>query len=65
MDSRQLEKRKKVLLDLMNDKIYVPMKIKELAIILQVSKEERADLELVLNEENIRLQKRKPLPERL
>lgn len=50
MDSRQLEKRKKVLLDLMNDKIYVPMKIKELAIILQVSKEERADLELVLNE---------------
>ena len=27
MDSKQLEKRKKVLLDLMNDKIYVPMKI--------------------------------------
>lgn len=26
----------------MNDKIYVPMKIKELAIILQVSKEETA-----------------------
>ena len=50
MDSKQLEKRKKVLLDLMNDKIYVPMKIKELAIILQVSKEERPDLELVLNE---------------
>ena len=48
MDSKQLEKRKKVLLDLMNDKIYVP--IKELAIILQVSKEERPDLELVLNE---------------
>ena len=48
MDSKQLEKRKKVLLDLMNDKIYVPMKIKELAIILQVSKEERPDLELVL-----------------
>ena len=43
MDSKQLEKRKKVLLDLMNDKIYVPMKIKELAIILQVSKEERPD----------------------
>ena len=42
MDSKQLEKRKKVLLDLMNDKIYVPMKIKELAIILQVSKRRTA-----------------------
>ena len=75
MDSKQLEKRKKVLLDLMNDKIYVPMKIKELAIILQVSKEERPDLELVLNEllaegkspkeASIKLQKKRRLPEPL
>lgn len=50
MDDRQMEKRKQVLLDLMNDKLYVPMKIKELAVILQVSKEERPALELVLGE---------------
>ena len=77
MYGKQLEKRKKVLLDLMNDKIYVPMKIKELAIILQVSKEERPDLELVLNEllaegkieiskeASIKLQKKRRLPEPL
>lgn len=77
MDSKQLEKRKKVLLDLMNDKIYVPMKIKELAIILQVSKEERPDLELVMKnfwqrarlkspkEASIKLQKKRRLPEPL
>lgn len=48
MDDRQFEKRKQVLVDLMNDKQYVPMKIKELAIILQVSREERPELEEVL-----------------
>ena len=32
---------------MMNDKIYVPMKIKELAIILQVSKEERPEKNLL------------------
>ena len=50
MDSKQLEKRKKVLLDLMNDKIYVPMKIKELAILLKVPKERRQELQEVLDE---------------
>ena len=48
MEDKQFEKRKQVLLDLMNDKLYVPMKIKELAILLQVSKEERPALEAVL-----------------
>jgi ribonuclease R len=50
MDRNLLERRKQVLEDLMNDKKYVPMKIKELAIILQVSKEDRPELELVLEE---------------
>jgi len=33
-----INERKKIILDLMNDKNYVPMKIKELAIILNVRK---------------------------
>ena len=44
-----LEKQKKVLLDLMNDSIYVPMKIKELAILLNVPKERREELENALS----------------
>ena len=36
-----INERKKIILDLMNDKNYVPMKIKELAIILNVKKEDR------------------------
>ena len=45
-----INERKKSILDLMNDKNYVPMKIKELAIILNVKKEDRGLLEIVLNE---------------
>lgn len=48
MEKDLLEKRKKVIEDLMRDKKYVPMKIKELAILMQVSKERRPDLEEVL-----------------
>ena len=36
-----INERKKIILDLMNDKNYVPMKIKELAIILNVKKERK------------------------
>ncbi|MDD3795501.1 MAG: ribonuclease R [Lachnospiraceae bacterium] len=43
------EKRKKVIYDLMCDQVYVPMKEKELAVLLQVSKEERAELKELLN----------------
>jgi len=50
MTEESLKRRKKVLLDLVNDKNYVPMKAKELAVLLQVSKEERADLDFVLSE---------------
>lgn len=45
-----LERQKKVLLDLMNDKFYVPMKIKELAVFLNLPKERRQELENALNE---------------
>ena len=47
---KKREERKKIIYALMQDKNYVPMKIKELAIILQVSKENRGELEQVLDE---------------
>ena len=47
MDST-FEKRKKVIYDFICDDFYVPMKLKELAIMLQVPKEARGDLKKVL-----------------
>ncbi|MCM1182936.1 MAG: ribonuclease R [Roseburia sp.] len=47
---RMSDKRKKVILDLMSEEFYVPMKEKELAVMLQVSKEDRAELNRILNE---------------
>ncbi len=44
------EKRKKVICDLVNDSLYVPMKEKELAMFLQVSKEDREEFRAVLQE---------------
>lgn len=44
------DKRKKVIVDLMSEEFYVPMKEKELAVLLQVSKEDRAELNRILNE---------------
>ena len=56
------EKRKKVVYDLICDDFYVPMKFKELANLLQVSREEREDLrkvcEVLLQEGKIHLTKR-------
>lgn len=49
MDKEQFEKRKKVIYDLMCDDLYVPMKIKELAILLNIPKENREDLLTVLD----------------
>lgn len=45
-----LKKRKQIIKDIINDQNYVPMKAKEFAILLQVSKEEREDLDYVLNQ---------------
>ena len=50
MEERLMEERKQMLLTLMKDPTYVPMKLKELAMLLGVSKEQRKDLEEVLNE---------------
>lgn len=43
------EKRKKVIYDFISDDFYVPMKIKEIAIVLQIPKEQRSDLKEVLD----------------
>lgn len=43
------EKRKKVIYDFICDDFYVPMKIKEIAMVLQVPKEQREELKAVLD----------------
>ena len=45
---KAFEKRKKVVYDFICDSLYVPMKFKELAMILQVPKEQRDELREVL-----------------
>ena len=45
----QLERRKKVIFDMLNDKQYVPMKLKEMAMLLQIPKENRQELKAVLD----------------
>ena len=43
------EKRKKVMLDFISDDLYVPMKIKEIAAVLQIPREQRDELKAVLD----------------
>ena len=50
MDRELLESRKKMIYEFMCSELYVPMKIKELAVLLDVPREERPALEEVLNE---------------
>lgn len=49
MEAEELEKRKKVIYDFICDDLYTPMKIKEIAILLNIPKEQRGDLEEVLS----------------
>ena len=49
-NSEMKDKRKKVICDLVNDSMYVPMKEKELAMFLQVSKEDREVFREILQE---------------
>ena len=49
-NSDMREKRKKVICDLVNDSMYVPMKEKELAMFLQVAKEDREEFRSILQE---------------
>ncbi len=44
-----MEKRKKVIYDFICDDLYTPMKIKEIAILLNIPKEQREELEAVLS----------------
>lgn len=50
MNKELLEERKQILLDVINSREYKPMKIKELAILLNVPKSDREDLAYVLDE---------------
>mgnify|MGYP000077374517 CR=1 FL=1 len=52
MDAKY-EQRKKMIYDFMCDDMYVPMKIKELAIVLGVKKDQRPQLEQILNDYHI------------
>ena len=47
---RNFEKRKKVIYQFMQDELYVPMKLKEIAAVLRISREEKEELRAVLNE---------------
>ena len=49
MEETLMEERKQMLLTLMKDPTYVPMKLKELAILLQVPKEQRNELKKVMD----------------
>ena len=43
------EKRKKVIFDFISDDLYVPMKIKEIAVVLQIPREQRGELKEILD----------------
>lgn len=49
LDSGKLTERKQMLIELMHDKHYKPMKFKELCVLLQVTKDQRDDLRQVLD----------------
>lgn len=49
MEKQVLEERKKMIYDLMGEELYVPMKEKELALLLQIPKEEKRELKEVLD----------------
>lgn len=50
MERELLEQRKKMLTELMDEKAYVPMKAKELAMLLDIPKSQRGELQEVLDE---------------
>ena len=50
MTEEQLKERKEIVLSLIGDPAYVPMKLKEMAMLLNVPKHQRDDLKAVLDE---------------
>ena len=49
MEKELFEQREKILLDLMRDQAYVPMKAKEIAAVLNIPKSQRGELKEVLD----------------
>lgn len=49
MDEARFKERKQIIMDIINDEHYVPMKVKELAILLNVPRESREELQEVLD----------------
>ncbi|MCC8029464.1 MAG: ribonuclease R [Lachnospiraceae bacterium] len=49
MEKEEFEKRKRVIYDFMCDELYVPMKLKEIAAVLNIPKEQRSGLREVLD----------------
>ena len=50
MNKELFEKRKKTIYDFICDPAYVPMRVKDMAAVLQVAKNQRDDLKMVLDE---------------
>ena len=50
MSKKDIERRKKFMLELLGDPIYKPMRLREIATLLRLSKEEKRDLYDVLDE---------------
>ena len=50
MDERLLNERKKIVMDLISDPVYVPMKTKEMALLLNLPKNKRSQLQEVLDD---------------
>ena len=50
MDKKLQDKRKKIICELIQDQIYVPMKEKEMAAFMQVAKEDREEFRHLLDE---------------
>lgn len=48
-EQQAFEKRKKVIFDLISDDLYVPMKMKEIAVILQIPRDQRDELRKILD----------------
>ncbi|MBQ6814137.1 MAG: ribonuclease R [Lachnospiraceae bacterium] len=49
MEFMDIDEKKKIVMDIISDELYVPMKIKELAILLNVPKDRREELHYVVN----------------
>ena len=49
MGFENIEEKKKIVMDIISGELYVPMKVKELAILLNVPKFQREELHYVVN----------------